>query len=234
MAGLIHISRRLSKTLVPHFHQRFHLTNKIVSKFPPILATNTFSTSTLKHKSPFESNLLRLITNQIDFVSDYAPLHQPEKKINAFVVEDRPGEQYVTLRGRSTVDEDIKIEATMFDGLYRNMDDDEPDCQLHISMIVDIMKAEGGDTLQVVCSAWPKRLEIQNLYVIDFGGTLTRPYTGPNFRVLDKKIQSAMYEFLNARGVNNELCSFLNRYVWNKEKAEHIQRLKLLRSYVER
>lgn len=100
------------------------------------------------------------------------------------MVEDRPGEQFVTLSGRPTIDENIKIEATMFDGVSPNMDEDdnEPDGQLHISVLVDITKGEGGDTLEFVCSAWPKRFEIQKIYVIDVGGTLTRPYTGPNFR----------------------------------------------------
>ncbi|KAK9075008.1 hypothetical protein SSX86_003327 [Deinandra increscens subsp. villosa] len=241
MVGIIQTSKRplisLSKTLIPHLHQRFALpTTKIISKSPPIFATNsTFSTSTLQHKSPFESNLIRMLTNEIEFDSDYAPPHQPEKKFNAFMVEDRPGEQFVTLMGRSTIDEKIKIEATMFDGVSPNMDDDnEPDGQLHISVLVDILKGDGGDILEFVCSAWPERLEIQKLYVIGQGGTLTRPYTGPDFGVLDKKIQSAMYEFLNARGINNDLCLFLHKYVWNKDKVEHIQCLKLLKSYVER
>ncbi|KAL4579828.1 hypothetical protein LXL04_015995 [Taraxacum kok-saghyz] len=176
-----------------------------------------------------------MLTNEIDFESEYAPPHQPDKKFNAFKVEDRPGEQFVTLRGRSTVDENIKIEATMFDGYatMSNGENTETDAQLHISLLVDISKGEGGDMLEFVCSAWPEKLEIQKFYVIRVGGMLNRPYTGPNFRVLDKEIQSALMEFLNARGVNNDLAVFLHRYVWNKDKLEHIQRLKLLKSYLQ-
>ncbi|KAL8265800.1 hypothetical protein R6Q59_003144 [Mikania micrantha] len=240
MVGIIQTSRRpflfLAKTLIPHLHQRFALqTHKITSKLPPNFVMNAFSTSTLRLKSPLESNLLRMLTNEIEIESQYATPHRPEKNFNAFLVEDRPGEQIVTLMGRSTLDENIKIEATMFDGVSPNMDEgNEPNGQLHISVLVDILKSDGGDMLEFVCSAWPERLEIQKIYVIGLGETLARPYIGPDFRVLDKKIQSAMYEFLNARGINNDLCLFLHHYVWNKDKIEHIQRLKLLRSYVER
>ncbi|KAI3712674.1 hypothetical protein L1987_71236 [Smallanthus sonchifolius] len=235
MAGIIQTYRRallsLPKSLIPQFHQPFALQT---NKSPTIFATSTFSTSSLQHKSPFESNLVRMLTNEIEVESEYAPPHQAEKIFSSFMVEDRPGEQFVTLRGKSTLDENIKIEATMFDGVSPNMDEDN--AQLHISLLVDILKGgEGDDMLEFVCSAWPQRLEIQKLYVFGLGGgTLTRPYTGPDFRVLDKKIQSAMYEFLNARGVNNDLCLFLHRHVWNKDKIEHTQRLKLLRSYFQR
>ncbi|KAL7599888.1 hypothetical protein Lser_V15G22330 [Lactuca serriola] len=240
MAGFIRTCRRslfsLSRALIPNTHNRFLLqTNKTISKFPPNFATNPFSTSTLQQKSPFESNLLSLLTNEIEFESEYDPPHQPDKKFNAFMVEDRPGEQFVTLRGRSTLDEKIKIEATMFDG-YATMskgENTEPDAQLHISLLVDISKGEGGEMLEFVCSAWPKKLEIQRFYVMRVDGVLTRPYTGRDFRVLDKTLQSALMEFLNARGVNNDLAFFLHRYVWNKDKLEHIQRLKLLKSYVQ-
>lgn len=123
----------------------------------------------------------------------------------------------------------------MFDG-YATMskgENTEPDAQLHISLLVDISKGEGGEMLEFVCSAWPKKLEIQRFYVMRVDGVLNRPYTGRDFRVLDKTLQSALMEFLNARGVNNDLAFFLHRYVWNKDKLEHIQRLKLLKSYVQ-
>lgn len=244
MIGFIQTSRRtlfsLSKTLIPNTHNRFPLQNyKTIPKFPPNFATNPFSTSTLQHKSPFESNLLSMLTNEIEFESEYAPPHEAEKKFNAFMVEDRPGEQFVTLRGRSTVDENIKIEATMFDGYATTTrsegENKNTNTQLHISLLVDISKGEGGgDMLEFVCSAWPEKLEIQNFYVIPADEQmLTPPYTGRDFRVLHKTLQTALLEFLNARGVNNDLAVFLHRYVWNKDKLEHIQRLKLLKSFVQ-
>lgn len=112
---------------------------------------------------------------------------QLDKKFSAFMVEDRPGEQFLTLRGRSTIDENIKIEATMFDG-YGTVspklrdEDTELNPQLHISLLVDISKGEGSDMLEFVCSAWPDRLVIDKLYVLALDGKLSRPYIGPDFR----------------------------------------------------
>ncbi|PWA76756.1 Mitochondrial glycoprotein [Artemisia annua] len=160
-----------------------------------------------------------------------------DKEFNAFMVEDRPGEQLVTL-SRSMYNETIKIEATMFDGYGvvapNSRDEDTDDEQLHISVLVDITKGEGGDTLEFICSAWQERLEIQKLYVFGLNGRSLQPYIGPDFRVVDKKLQSSLYDFLNARGINDDLSVFLHRYVWNKDKLEHMQCLKRLKSYVER
>nr|XP_043606862.1 uncharacterized protein At2g39795, mitochondrial-like [Erigeron canadensis]XP_043606863.1 uncharacterized protein At2g39795, mitochondrial-like [Erigeron canadensis] len=243
MVWIIGRSRRcipLAKTLISK-------TNPPPSFRHLLLPSNSLSTSSTKplnidikkKSSPFESNLVRMLTDEIDFESDYSPPHQPDKKFNAFMVEDRPGEQFVTLLGRSTLDENIKIEATMFDGyatVSPNLrgENAEPNPQLHISLLIDISKSEGSNMLEFVCSALPERLEIQKVYAIGPDGTLSRPYMGPDFRGLDRRLQNALYEFLNARGVNNELSIFLHRYVWNKDKLEHLQRLKLLKSYIER
>ncbi|GKC20144.1 mitochondrial glycoprotein [Tanacetum coccineum] len=101
------------------------------------------------------------------------------------MVEDRPGEQLVTL-SKSVYDETIKIEATMFDGYGviapNSRDEDTDNEQLHISLLVDITKGAGGDMLEFVCSAWQDRLEIQKLYVFGRNGRSPRPYTGPDFR----------------------------------------------------
>lgn len=121
------------------------------------------------------------------FDGGHANKLQLDKKFNAFMVEDRPGEQFLTLRGRSTIGENIKIEATMFDGYgtvspnLRN-EDTELNPQLHISLLVDISKGEGSDKLEFVCSAWPDRLVIDKLYVLALDGKLSQPYIGPDFR----------------------------------------------------
>lgn len=213
MAGMIRKSLVFSSSLCCKFQTK----NKWFSSLPP-----------------FESNIVRLLSDEIHH---FPPHHQRDKEFNAFMVEDRPGEQLVTLT-RSMYNETIKIEATMFDGYGvispNSRDEDTDNEQLHISVLVDITKGEGGDMLEFVCSAWQERLEIQKLYVFGLNGRSPRPYTGPDFRVVDKKLQSSFYDYLNARGINDDLSIFLHRYVWNKDKLEHMQCLKRLKSYVER
>ncbi|CAK9180473.1 unnamed protein product [Ilex paraguariensis] len=168
-------------------------------------------------KSPFESNILRILRNEIQYQSEYAPPQQAAKKFDLYMVEDRPGEQWITLRGTSALDEDIKIEATMFHGL-----------------LVDISKGEGCDSLEFVCSAWPDCLEIQKVYFFKRDGLLAQPYMGPNLRNLDKKIQNALHEFLKARGVKVDLCVFLHEFMMKKGRTELIWWLGKIKSFVEK
>lgn len=82
--------------------------------------------------------------------------------------------------------EDIKIEATMFDGyeLSPKLGDDSggEDLRLHISLLVDISKGNGSEDLEFVCSAWPDSLEVQNAYLLRRDRMLARPYMGPDIR----------------------------------------------------
>ncbi|CAI9771474.1 unnamed protein product [Fraxinus pennsylvanica] len=102
------------------------------------------------------------------------------------MVEDRPGEQWITLRGKSAEDENIKIEATMFDGsVFAPKSGGEStgeEVQLHISLLVDIWKGEQNELMEFVCSAWSDALEIQKVYIFRHGGFPTRPYMGPNIK----------------------------------------------------
>lgn len=100
-------------------------------------------------------------------------------------MEDRPGEQWITMKGNFGENETIKIEATMFDGsamVPKSGDDSAAEnAYLHISLLVDISKGEGQD-LEFVCSAWPDHIEIQKVYIFNREKSLSQPYMGPNFR----------------------------------------------------
>lgn len=56
------------------------------------------------------------------------------------------------------------------------------DVRLHISLLVDITRGKGCDSLECVCSAWPDCLEIQKVYIFKPDGSLSQPYMGPNFK----------------------------------------------------
>lgn len=99
------------------------------------------------------------------------------------MVEDRPGELWITLTDKSAENENIKIEATMFDGsvLEPNSGDDETEdrVRLHISMLVDVWKEGETDLMEFVCSAWSDSLEIQKIYVFRRDNP-TKCYMGPD------------------------------------------------------
>ncbi|KAG6649680.1 uncharacterized protein At2g39795, mitochondrial [Carya illinoinensis] len=189
-------------------------------------------------KSPFEVNILRILRTEIQYQSEYAPPHKPVTKFNSFTVEDRPGEQWITMRRKFGDTENIKIEATMFDGC-------EPvpkpevhiyggDVRLHLSLLVDISRGDGCNELEFLCSSWPDSLEVQKVYILRRNRMLARPYMGPDFRKLDAKIRKTLKEYLEARGVNDDLSVFLHQYMMNKDSTELIRWLGSVKTFVEK
>ncbi|XP_059299339.1 uncharacterized protein At2g39795, mitochondrial [Lycium ferocissimum] len=188
-------------------------------------------------KSPFESNILRILRNEIQYQLDYAPPHPPATKFNTFMVEDRPGEQWITLRRKFGKDEHIKIEATMIDGAITvpKASDENlgEDVRLHISVLVDIWKGEGSEFLEFVCSSWPNSLEIQKAYVLRSDGSQAQTYMGPNIKDLNSGFRDGLNEFLKARGINDELSAFLHEFMMNKDRTEAIGWLRKIQSFIE-
>lgn len=54
------------------------------------------------------------------------------------------------------------------------------------------------------------------------------------YRKLDAKIQKELKEYLEARGVNDELSVFLHEYMMNKDRTELIQWFGDVKSFVEK
>lgn len=110
---------------------------------------------------------------------------QPATEFKSFSVEDRPGEQCIVMKGKFGEDETIKMEATMFDGFMTvprtGLDASGRDVRLHVSLLVDISKADGSEDMEFLCSVWPNRIEIQNLYMLRRDKITGQPYMGPKF-----------------------------------------------------
>ncbi|KAL6502120.1 hypothetical protein OROGR_027253 [Orobanche gracilis] len=176
------------------------------------------------HYSPLESKIQRILSNEIQYQFDYAPPHQPLAEYDRFMVEERSGEQSITLRGKS--DGNIRIEATMFDGFVVDQRaGTRENVQLHISMSVDIWKgANSSSGMKFVCSAWPNSLEIHNVFIYGrHDQSPTRFYMGPPFKNLNTEFQTGFYKFLDTRGINPGLSMFLHKYMMNKDRIELIQ-----------
>ncbi|XP_022731324.1 uncharacterized protein LOC111285915 isoform X2 [Durio zibethinus] len=157
------------------------------------------------HLSPFKTNILRILSNEIEYQHDYAPPHQPATSFKSFTVQDRPGGKWMTMRGKYGDSEEIKIEVTMFDGCVfvpkPGEDSNGENVLLHISLLVDISKGQGCPEMEFLCSAWPDRLEIQKVYLLNRDKIVINPYMGPDFRKMDGKLQKMLCDYLEARGV---------------------------------
>ena len=54
------------------------------------------------------------------------------------------------------------------------------------------------------------------------------------YRELDDELQDSLYEFLEARGINDELAAFLHEYMKNKDKIEFIRWMGTVKTFIEK
>lgn len=108
---------------------------------------------------------------------------QPVTQFSSFTVDERPGEQWIRLKRKFGENEEVKVEATMFDGSVPVSKANGPsgDVLLHISLIVNIHKGD-GEVLEFLCSAWPDTIEITNVFVRAKDTKPSQPYFGPEFK----------------------------------------------------
>ncbi|XP_073292017.1 uncharacterized protein At2g39795, mitochondrial-like isoform X2 [Primulina huaijiensis] len=208
-----------------------HQKSRPIGYFSRIITRNYMSEM---EKSTFEGKILRLIRYEIQYELDRSPPFPPIPEFDAFKVEEKPGEQWIRLSRKFGADEEIKIEVTMFDGslpIKKDGDDAEDGVQLHITLIVEIFK-EDKDVMQFVCSAWPDSIEIRKVFIRRRDQIKGHPYTGPRFKELDDELQDSLYDFLEARGIDDDLAVFLHQYITNKDKTEYIRWLEKVKSFV--
>lgn len=53
-------------------------------------------------------------------------------------------------------------------------------------------------------------------------------------RELDDELQDSLYEFLEARGIGDDLAIFLHSYMKNKDKTEFMKWMGTVKSYIEK
>ncbi|KAG2322828.1 hypothetical protein Bca52824_016041 [Brassica carinata] len=85
----------------------------------------------------------------------YIYVLQSPSSYGPFSVEERLGEQWISLKRKYGEKEDIKFEATMFERSVASskFTSTDPDFVLHITFLVNISKGISGESLEIVCSA---------------------------------------------------------------------------------
>ncbi|XP_060205217.1 uncharacterized protein At2g39795, mitochondrial isoform X2 [Lycium barbarum] len=189
-------------------------------------------------KEAFEENILRLLRYEIRYELERSPPSQPITEFDSFIIDERPGEQWIKLNKKFGENEEIRVEVTMFDASVPVKKGGDvsaaDDVHLHITMIVNVLKGESNDVLEFVCSAWPNSVEIRKVYTRGQKGIVDQPYVGPPFKELDDELQNSLYDFLETRGINDGLSVFLHQYMKNKDKLEFIRWMEKAKSFIER
>ncbi|GAV72377.1 MAM33 domain-containing protein [Cephalotus follicularis] len=234
-----------SKALIPQFEQAPNKSISLSSSSSLSLDLNPNSDNVKGQRnymsetreSAFEANILRLLRNEIQYELQRSSPNQPVTNYRSFTIDDKPGEQWVRMERKYGGNEDIKVEATMFDGSIPGPKSaggvPGEDVILHITFIVTIAKGD-GDIFEIMCSAWPDTMEIKKLFIHQQDKTSAQPYIGPEFKELDDELQDSLYDFLEERGINNDLAVFLHAYMKNKDKTELVRWMRTVKSFFEK
>ncbi|KAF3338972.1 Mitochondrial glycoprotein [Carex littledalei] len=203
----------------------------------------TRSLITGMRRSALKETLLRALRSEISYESSHLPPSPLETHFNSFTIDPRVGERWVSLT-RCDDQEEIKIDATMFDGSAPgsrsgDVTEDGSNERLHITLAVEVSKKDsdldsGGIIMQFLCSAWPDALDVERVYAGPRGIHAIKPYMGPEFKDLDEEVQKAVQDYLEQRGVNDELAAFLHKYAANKDRTEHVRWLQNIESYMKK
>ncbi|NP_001357493.1 uncharacterized protein [Zea mays] len=216
-----------------------HATPRVAAAFA---STSSSSSVVVPLRSPLDHRLLRHLRSEITYLAERRPPHVPPSSFKSFAVEDRPGEQWVRLRASAGGGgEEVKVEATMFDGaaepvpddapLFRRVESLERGPRLHLSLIVEV--ARGDRVLGFVCSAWPDDLAVRHVLTLAAGGGSSGGRRGGrDFEKLGGEEREAVTKFLKEREVDAELAGFLHDYMANKEKMELLRWLKTVESFL--
>nr|GEX16183.1 mitochondrial glycoprotein [Tanacetum cinerariifolium] len=168
-------------------------------------------------KTAFEDRICRLIRNDVQYELDRSPPTQLVPKFKSFAIDERSGEQWIRLNKKFGDNEEIKVEVTMFQVSTPPAKESDVttsnDLELYISMVIDIFKDEENGILEFVCNVWPDSVEIEKVFMRDQDGMTGKPYMGPPFDDLDDELQTSLYDFLEERGINDELAVFLHKSV---------------------
>ncbi|XP_066390712.1 uncharacterized protein At2g39795, mitochondrial-like isoform X2 [Miscanthus floridulus] len=220
-----------------------HATPRVAAAFASA-STSSSSSVVAPLRSPLDDRLLRLLRSEITYLAERRPPYPPPSSFKSFAVEDRPGEQWVRLRATRTTAgagaEEVKVEATMFDGaaepvpddapLFRRVESLERGPRLHLSLIVEVTRGER--VLGFICSAWPDDLAVRHVLILKAGGSGGGGRGGRDFEKLGAEEREAVAKFLKEREVDDELAGFLHDYMANKEKMELLRWLKTIESFL--
>jgi len=53
-------------------------------------------------------------------------------------------------------------------------------------------------------------------------------------RELDDELQESLYDYLEERGINDELAAFLHQYMKQKDKTEYVRWMERVKAFIER
>lgn len=102
-------------------------------------------------------------------------------------------------------------------------DEDEVDPELDYGINFEVCVTKGDNKILFDCVS-SRDMKIQNIQFFPTGKTVNDEtvYGGPRFDDLEEKLQDSFYDYLNDRGVDNEVSFFILSYSAVKEQTEYV------------
>ncbi|XP_051185891.1 uncharacterized protein At2g39795, mitochondrial [Lolium perenne] len=201
------------------------------------LSTSAAAALRRRRRGAKDDGLLPALRAEIAHELSSSPSSSPpslhSQDINDFAaVSDAPRAQDVLLRRRGGGDTEEVLVSALLAPLRFEGDEPLPRDAL---MKVFVSKPGVDPLLRFDCRAVAGDGDAAAGYVItalsyhEFPGDGgDRKYEGPDFRDLDPKLQTALKEYLMARGVNSELANSLREHLLQKERVQYVGWLKNL------
>lgn len=124
--------------------------------------------------------------------------------------------------------EDIEISCVYHDQTYGDNDGEEgfePPPKVPMKMVQMTIKISVGSDqpfLEIVCCNFGDRSSIEQVLLKDHVVNLKEaPYQGPDISMLTDKIKAGFVQYLEARGVDNELGKFLLSFLPNRAQRSY-------------
>ncbi|KAJ7534481.1 hypothetical protein O6H91_02G049300 [Diphasiastrum complanatum] len=187
-----------------------------------------------------DSGLLRVLKSEIEHEAEQEKSQEVDKPPKPFTLQDKPGTQEIILR-RSYGSEDIAITCVLQTDPYANPaeeegaeegDDEQQFSPESVHMNVSISKGGDKPVLEIGCVTTGDDVTIDKVAYVENGSDKELIYDGPEFVELDEELQKQFQRFLEARGINEDLCDFLMKFMPEKERQEYVRWLKNVEAFV--
>ncbi|ORX85373.1 mitochondrial glyco protein, partial [Basidiobolus meristosporus CBS 931.73] len=219
----------------------------------------SFSATTQRYGSGLvDQDLARSLQAEIDFETENEEKTVPEflkefQQRNTFRIEDIPGQSEVTLTrrfGKEAIQvlfsiSDINNAEEAMPEEEEDEEDEEP-LSLPFAVRCNISITKGSDNgclnldtitedtdfgVESIVFYKDAKLAKENTDEADWkrGGC----YVGPNFGQLEEGLKENVQKYLEDRGFDEYLASFLPKYIEYKEQKEYVQWLKDVKAFVE-
>ncbi|KAH7434566.1 hypothetical protein KP509_06G023100 [Ceratopteris richardii] len=188
--------------------------------------------------SPADQHIVDILKREIehekqtDAVSEREATDPPKP----FTIKDTEGVQEVFLY-RSYNNEDITVACLFQVQPYPEENEDGDESEGAPSQVVQmtVKISKGGDDpyLEIRCLTYGEEPVIEHVAYKEVAtGVKDLPYEGPQFEDLDDAVKKGFLKYLEARGIDAKLGSYILTYMYHKEQREYSRWLKNVEAFL--